>query len=193
MTRSDAIRETIRILEVLQSGKRVPYIETAKDLLRLGDALRALGMQAQAGLMYDWGVQICFKLAALEGPRTLVDLAKFLHDFYLNLDSDEQWADAERMFEQAVKARSQLMELREGGYLGTLASFLTSTVKRLTKEQRRDACSRMTREVVEVFHSLVKLGEDRSFADLSQSASSLGIDLDKAGLTEDAVKVGEGA
>ncbi|KAG8941192.1 hypothetical protein FRC03_004767 [Tulasnella sp. 419] len=193
MTRSDAIRKTIRILEVLQSGKRVPYIETARDLLRLGGALRTLGMQEQGSSMYDWGAQICFKLAVLEGPRTLVDLVKFLHNLSLNLDGEEQRVDAERMFEQAVKARSQLAEMKEGGYLGTLASFLTSMVKRLAKEKRRDACSRMAKEAVELFHSLVKLGEVGSFADLSQSAHNLVIDLDNAGLTEDALKMGEGA
>ncbi|KAG8909128.1 hypothetical protein FRC02_007984, partial [Tulasnella sp. 418] len=193
MTRQEAIKETIRILETLQSGKRVPYIETARDLFRLGGALRALDMQDQASLMYDWGAQICFKLAVLEGPRTLVDLVKFLHNLSLNLDSEEQRVDAEIMFEQAVKARSQLAEMKEGGYLGTLASFLTSMVKRLAKEKRRDACSRMTKEVAEVFHSLVKLGEDGSFVDLSHSAYWRAIDLDKAGLTEDAVNIEEGA
>ncbi|KAG8917230.1 hypothetical protein FRC02_003269, partial [Tulasnella sp. 418] len=193
MTRTDAIKETIRILEVLQSEKRVPYIETARDLLRLGGALRTLGMQEQGSSMYDLGAQICFKLAVLEGPRTLVDLAKFLHNLSLSLDSEQHQVDAERMFEQAVKARIQLAELKEGGYLGTLASFLTSTVKRLVKENHHYACSRMTKEAVEVLHNLATLDEDGSFADLSQSAYNLAIDLDNAGLIEDAVNIEEGA
>ncbi|KAG8921402.1 hypothetical protein FRC02_000267 [Tulasnella sp. 418] len=193
MNRSDSIKETIRVLEILQSGKQVPYIETAKDLLRLGGALRDLGMQAQAILMYDWGVQICFKLAALEGPKSMVDLVKFLHNLSLNFDGDGQRIDAEWTFEQAVKARCQLAEMGERGYLGTLASFLTSTVKRLANENRLDACSRTTKETVEVYHKLVRLDQDRNFADLSQSAHSLAIDLDEAGLTEDAIKMGEGA
>ncbi|KAG8941061.1 hypothetical protein FRC03_004896, partial [Tulasnella sp. 419] len=166
MTRLDAIRETMRILEVLKSGKRVPYIETARYLLRLGGALRTLGMQEQGSSMYDLGAQICFKLAVLEGPRTLVDLVKFLHSLSVRLDGEEQRVDAERMFEQAVKARIQLAELKEEGYLGTLASFLTSTVKRLAKEKHHYACSRMTKEAVEVLHNLATLHEDGSFADL---------------------------
>ncbi|KAG8944330.1 hypothetical protein FRC03_002111, partial [Tulasnella sp. 419] len=193
MTRADSIRETIRILEVLQSGKRVSYIETAKDLLRLGGALRTLGMQDQASLMYDWGAQICFKLAELEGSKTLADLVKFLHNFSLNLDKNGQSTDAERIFGQAVMARRQLAKMEEDYYLDTLASFMTSMVKRLLKGKQLDACSRMTKEVVEVYQNLVELDQDWSFDDFSRAAYNLAIDLDNAGLTEDAIQMGEGA
>ncbi|KAG8939481.1 hypothetical protein FRC03_006280, partial [Tulasnella sp. 419] len=193
MSRSESIKETIRILEVLQSGKRVSYIEIAKDILRLGGALQTLGMPDQGSLMYDWGVQICFKLAVLEGPKTLVDLVKFLHNLSLNLERDGQSIDVERVLDQAVTVRVHLMTMGEKGCLGTLASFLTSTVKRLAKEKRRDACGRMTKEVLAIYQDLVSLDADRSFDDLSQSAHDLAVYLDQVGWFEDAIRVGEGA
>ncbi|KAG8940668.1 hypothetical protein FRC03_005195, partial [Tulasnella sp. 419] len=106
MSRSKSVQETVRILDLLLSNKEIPDIETAKDLLRLGGALWCLRLPDEASMMYDWGVQICWKLAELGNAGELVELARFLHQLAMNLDGDEQLEEAERVFERAVKASS---------------------------------------------------------------------------------------
>ncbi|KAG8921403.1 hypothetical protein FRC02_000268, partial [Tulasnella sp. 418] len=98
---SKSVQDTVRILKLLRSDEEIPDIDTAKNLLRLGGALWSLQMSHEATMMYDWGVQICWKLAELGDAGDLVDLAKFLHKLALGLDSAEQVEEAERVFERA--------------------------------------------------------------------------------------------
>ncbi|KAG8952072.1 hypothetical protein FRC03_012276 [Tulasnella sp. 419] len=191
MGRSESVRETLRVLEVLQSGRRAPYIDTAKCFLRLGRALHGLDMPDEARMMYNWGVQTCFKLAALRSPKCLFDLTRCLHNLSLNLDKSEHSADAQWVFEHAIDAREQLQAKEQKAYFVALASFLMSKGKRLQKQKRLEACCKLTKEAVEVYRYLVGVDEETYVLHLSWSLRQLSTYLSQAGLHADAVRMEE--
>ncbi|KAG8921501.1 hypothetical protein FRC02_000190 [Tulasnella sp. 418] len=140
MARQDAVTETLRILRLLRSGKKIPYITAAKDLLRLAEAVQTMGMLEQASVLYDWGVQICCELGTRGSPKTLLNLAQFLHKLAYNMEIVERSDGARKIFEQAVKMRSHLEDMGQNVYLATLASDLQANIPRLRELERFSAC-----------------------------------------------------
>ncbi|KAG8948543.1 hypothetical protein FRC03_000708 [Tulasnella sp. 419] len=193
MDRQHAVRETLRILTLLRSGKRIPYITAAKDLFCLAKAVRVLGMSDQASVLYHWGVQICCELGTRGSPRTLLYLVQFLHK--LTFDQNIGLSvDAQRTFAQAAKIRGQLEEMGETAYLAILASSLE------TKLQEMGAyfwgvggrCL-VAQEAVAIYRHLASVDRATYAGILDRCLRDLVNILDESGRYREAVKVGEEA
>ncbi|KAG8943692.1 hypothetical protein FRC03_002406 [Tulasnella sp. 419] len=193
LTRHESIQEAQRILALLRSGKRIAYIDAAKDLLCLGHALRNLGMKEQGYVIDDWGLQICWDMASSSSPRTLLDLARFLHNLSASLCLSEYSEDARRFFEQAVKVRAELEKKRQTTYLARLASSLTQKCAELRMQGVIEACCEAGKEVINIYHYLEVVDQETYAAPLHAALENLSNDLKDVGMLADAVKCMEEA
>ncbi|KAG8927475.1 hypothetical protein FRC02_008116 [Tulasnella sp. 418] len=191
MCRDDAITKAIQVLKILQSEKKIPYIDVAKDLLHLGGTLRVLKMPDQADIMYGWGVKICCELSVRGSSRTLVDLAQLLHKLAFNLSIAEQFDDAERLFKQAIQVRCRLQHKEQRIF--KLASSLGAITSQLRDMLHFNVCCVAGQEVVEIYRNLANINRETYLVQLSQSLHDLAFYLDKKGKTAEAVVVGEEA
>ncbi|KAG8925583.1 hypothetical protein FRC02_009554 [Tulasnella sp. 418] len=188
LTRLESIQEAHRILALLRSGKKIPYIDAAKDLLCLGHALRNLGMKEQGYVIDDWGLQICWDMATKSSPRTLLDLARFLHNLSVSLCLGENSEDARRFFEQVVKVRSELEQQGQRTHLARLASTLTRKCAELRVQGSLEACCEVGREVVHIYYHLEVLDLETYGMPLHVALKSLAGDLRDVGKLVDAVQ-----
>ncbi|KAG8958368.1 hypothetical protein FRC03_009195 [Tulasnella sp. 419] len=191
--REDSIRETLRILKLLKSGRKISYVDAAKDLLCLGGALRDLGMQEQADVIHDWGVQICCELGAIGSPRTLVGLAEFLHKLSVELDNRQLVDHSQKVLKQAVRVRCKLEEQGWNSHLARLEGFLREMADRLVKPHRLGACIKIMEEAVKIARYLIKADRQIYITSLAISLHKLALFLKNVGQHKDAVVVGEEA
>ncbi|KAG8942617.1 hypothetical protein FRC03_003003 [Tulasnella sp. 419] len=134
MNVDDAIQEAVRILKVFRSTKKVTYISAAKDLIRLGEALRALDMPEQASVMYEWGVHLCCELAAGRGSK-MMELVKFLGNLVASFRSNQRLDDAWGVMDQAVEIGGRLPQQEQKAYLAALAPLFGAMEQLETVEQ----------------------------------------------------------
>ncbi|KAG8921500.1 hypothetical protein FRC02_000189, partial [Tulasnella sp. 418] len=192
-SREDSIRETLRILMVLRSGKKIPYTEAVNDLLCLARALGHLGMHEEASEIYDWGVQICCELAKISGPKTLFDLARFLHKLSADLERSGLLDDGRVVLEQAIKVRRQLEEQDQKTYILKLATSLNQLSDQLSKAEHFGASVKALQEVANIYRNLIKTDRQTYIPNLGLALHNLALDLSKAERDEDAMKIGEEA
>ncbi|KAG8910333.1 hypothetical protein FRC02_007256 [Tulasnella sp. 418] len=191
MNVDDAIHEAVRILKVFRSTKKVTYISAAKDLIRLGEALRALDMPEQARVMYEWGVHLCCELAVGRGSK-MMELVKFLGNLVASFRSNQRLDDAWGVMDQAVEIGDRLPQQEQKAYLAALAPIL-AIMERLETVEQLDAWFKTGKQVATKYYTLG--GEDRNnfLSRFSRKFHDLALNLYDTGRPDIAVKVVEEA
>ncbi|KAG8936311.1 hypothetical protein FRC02_003248 [Tulasnella sp. 418] len=188
-----SIRETLRILHVLESGQRVMPFEAARELFSLGRSLAGIGLHEATDEIYDAAVRICHELASTSCSRNLFHLVQFLYERFLDIATHGKLEDACRVLGHAIKIRHQLQEQDERIYLVCLARSLTIMASQLRSMKHGEATICGMREVVDIRQQLVKVGCKRCLNPLASSLHNLAYDLDHVGYCDEAVRVGEEA
>ncbi|KAG8956445.1 hypothetical protein FRC03_010841 [Tulasnella sp. 419] len=188
LNQADSLQETLRILSALRT-KKMEDIDIVKELIGLAKLLGDSGMWEEAGILYDWGIQIGCETTKAGSPKIIFSLASFVHRVFSDISSHGRMEDAERVATQGIGLCRELMEQEQRGYLLKLAKSWEQTSHILSVNRRPGAGVIAGHQVVEIYRFLAFIDRESHLPDLGQSLHMLAIELANAERLQDAVKM----
>ncbi|KAG8922597.1 hypothetical protein FRC02_011747 [Tulasnella sp. 418] len=192
-TEEESIAETVRILRILRSEKRIAHADVAKELLYLASVLSKLGMWEEASIIYDRGIQICCELVKEGGAKVVMSLAGFILKTFSETAVHSKTADASGILDYIGTLRHQLKEQGQRDYLSKLALSLTNTSHEISHRGRFEASIKAEHEAILIYRYLTKANRYTHLPDLASSLHDLALDLSKLDRREDAINAVEEA
>ncbi|KAG8909310.1 hypothetical protein FRC02_007852, partial [Tulasnella sp. 418] len=135
LNQADSLHETLRILKALQSNK-MGDIEIAKELILLAKLLGDSELWEEAGIMYDWGIQICCEITKTSGPKITSSLASFVHKVFSDIALLGKPEDAQRIAQQETELCRKLRDQEQKLELVKLVRSWGKTFYELTASGR---------------------------------------------------------
>ncbi|KAG8961005.1 hypothetical protein FRC03_005890 [Tulasnella sp. 419] len=176
-SKEDSSRETLRVLDILRSGRNLSAVEVAKLFLGLAQALKDSGEHEARGAIIALGVQNCYELTKSSNAKILISFIEFVYKEFTEIAIHGRTEDAKILLDCGVKVRRRLEEQDERDYVFKLASFLSNTSDELKRMGQLDARMHISKEVVEIRRNAVQFDRETHLPDLAKSLHQLALCL----------------